>query len=61
MKQKIIKAGNSLAVTIPSSFVKTIGVKLGDEVAVETKPENGQLIYSFTGAQQLSLSQLTKK
>lgn len=59
MKQKIIKAGNSLAVTIPSNFVKTVGVKLADEVAVDLKPETGQLIYTFKGSRQLSLTSLT--
>lgn len=54
-KQKVIKTGNSLAVTIPSFFVKTVGVKLGDEVKVETKLEKGKIIYTFSGAQQLPL------
>lgn len=56
MKQKIIKAGNSLAVTIPSKFVKTVGVKLGDQVQVSTKPETGQITYTFSGSRQLSLA-----
>jgi len=56
MKQKIIKAGNSLAVTIPSKFVKSIGIKLGDEVKVAQKPESGKLIFTFSGIRQLSLT-----
>jgi antitoxin component of MazEF toxin-antitoxin module len=56
-KQKIIKTGNSLAVTIPSFFVKSVGVKVGQEVEVELSPETGKMIYSFTGTKQLLLSQ----
>ena len=61
MKQKIIKAGNSLAVTIPSKFAKDIGIRLGDSVSVIARPENGQLILNFSGIRQLPLtSSLTK-
>jgi antitoxin component of MazEF toxin-antitoxin module len=61
MKQKIIKAGNSLAVTIPSKFAKDVGVKLGDSVGVTTRPDKGQLILNFSGIRQLTLtSSLTK-
>lgn len=35
MTQKIIKVGNSLAVTLPSSFVHDVGYKAGDEVIIE--------------------------
>lgn len=34
-KQKIIRAGNSLAITLPASFVKEGKIKAGDEVIVE--------------------------
>lgn len=56
-KQKIIKTGHSLAVTIPAHFVQSLGVKSRQEVQVETKIEEGQIIYTFSGAKQLSLSQ----
>jgi len=35
MKQKIIKVGNSVAVTIPVNFVREAGYKVGDVVLVE--------------------------
>lgn len=54
-KQKVIKTGNSLAVTIPSFFVKIIGIKSGDEVRVKAVPEKGEVIYIFSGVQQLPL------
>ena len=56
-KQKIIKTGHSLAVTIPANFVHSLGIKPGQEVQVEVEPENGQIVYRFSGAKQLSLSQ----
>lgn len=57
MRQKIIKAGNSLAVTIPAKFCKDIGIKNGDTVEVKTRIETGQIIYQFFGTHQLILSQ----
>jgi antitoxin component of MazEF toxin-antitoxin module len=52
---KVIKAGNSLAVTLPSEFVKTVGILPGDDVGVTLKPETGRIVYTFKGAKQLSL------
>ena len=56
MKQKVIKSGNSLAITIPSHFVNTVGVKLGAEVEVTTSPEEGKITIHFSGVKQLSLA-----
>lgn len=56
-KQKIIKTGNSLAVTIPSSFARAVGIKAGQEVLVKTEPETGEVIFTFSGTKQLPLSQ----
>ncbi len=55
MKQKILKAGNSTAVTVPSKFVKMVGVKVGDTVSVKARPETGEVIYTFQGVHQLRL------
>ena len=61
-KQKIIKTGNSLAVTIPSDFVKTIGIKAGQNVTVKVNPETGEVTYTFSGSRQLALARgLTKR
>ncbi len=43
MLQKIIQVGNSLAVTIPSSFVETVGWKAGKKVMVNTDVESETL------------------
>ena len=55
-KQKIIKTGNSLAVTIPSQFVQSVGIKAGQDVEVQVEPETGRVIYTFSGTKQLSLA-----
>ncbi|OGK14979.1 hypothetical protein A2774_01010 [Candidatus Roizmanbacteria bacterium RIFCSPHIGHO2_01_FULL_39_12c] len=36
--QKVIKVGNSLALTLPASFVREGNIKIGDELVVETAP-----------------------
>lgn len=36
MLQKIIRVGNSLAVTLPKSFVEKANFKAGDDVSVQT-------------------------
>ena len=51
-----MKVGNSIGVTVPSKFVKSVGVKIGDNVRVKTKLSSGQVIYTFKGAKQLSLN-----
>ncbi len=55
--QKILKTGNSLAVVVPADFIKNIGAKAGDEVKVLTKPERGEVLYKFSGALQLPLTE----
>ena len=44
--QKIIKVGNSLAVTIPSPLVKTLGLKAKDSVLVVQKDAES-ITYKF--------------
>ena len=55
MMQKVIRAGNSRAVTIPANFIKSVGVKVGDKVKLEVKLETGQVIYTFSGVRQRRL------
>jgi len=61
MKQKVMKVGNSIGVTVPSKFVKSVGVRIGDNVKVKTRLDSGQVIYTFKGAKQLSLNSLQKE
>lgn len=61
-KQKIIKTGNSLAVTIPSRFTQAVGVKAGQQVEVKANLTTAQVTYTFSGTKQLPLAQnLIKK
>lgn len=60
-KQKVIKVGNSIGVTVPSDFVRAVGIKAGDEVEVIKKIETGKVIYKFSGIQQLSFPVTTTK
>lgn len=57
MIQKVIRTGNSLAVTIPSVFVKSVGVRPSDQVKVEVEEDRGKITYYFSGAKQLPLSE----
>lgn len=43
MLQKIIQVGNSLAVTIPSSFVKEVKLKAGQKVMVDGDYDSAML------------------
>ena len=56
MTQKIIKTGNSLAVTIPAFFVKTLGLRAGDLVKTKSEVDRGRLVFTFSGIRQLTLS-----
>ncbi len=55
MQQKVIKTGNSLAVTIPSQFAKILGVRPG--LLVDSHPDvaAGVLTLVFPGSAQLPL------
>ncbi len=60
MTQKVFKTGNSLAVTIPADFAKSVGVKAGDKVKVLAYRENGKIQMTFSGAHQLLLVKTEK-
>jgi putative addiction module antidote len=44
MIQKVIQVGNSLALTIPKSFIDQTGFKVGDELFVQQDVKNKSLI-----------------
>lgn len=46
-----------MAVTVPSEFVKSMGIKAGDEARSEVKFDKGEITYFFFGAKQLPLSE----
>lgn len=55
MAKKIIKTGNSAAVTIPAKFMKDLNLKIGDSVEVEIDYVRGAITFRFPGARQLQL------
>ena len=55
MLQKVIRAGNSKAVTIPAEFIQAVGVKVGDKVKSEARLDQGQMVYTFSGVRQKGL------
>lgn len=55
MGQIVFKTGNSLAVTIPSEFAQSVGIKSGDGVKVKAEEDKGKITYFFSGAKQLPL------
>lgn len=50
MLQKIIQVGNSLAVTVPSSFAQNLGWKAGEKVLVTEDSESESLRIQQTKA-----------
>jgi antitoxin component of MazEF toxin-antitoxin module len=56
MLKKVIKTGNSLAVVIPSSFVKSLSIKKGDTAKIDIDKSENQMTIRFSGVSQLSLT-----
>ncbi len=44
MIQKIIKVGNSAAITVSKDFLTKVGLRIGQEVSVETEGEIGMIV-----------------
>ncbi|NIT04553.1 AbrB/MazE/SpoVT family DNA-binding domain-containing protein [Candidatus Saccharibacteria bacterium] len=59
MGQKIIRTGNSVAVTLPAEFVKILNLRAGDPVEVSVDYVKGEVTFKFPVARQLPLD--TKK
>lgn len=55
MNQKVFRTGNSLAVTVPSEFASTVGIRAGDKVSVKKDSSEARIILQFSGTQQLPL------
>ncbi len=60
-QQKIIKAGNSLAVTIPAKLVRKLGLKASDSVRITQNPDKNSITYTFVGIHQLTLTSALNK
>lgn len=53
--QKVFQTGHSLALTIPSSFVKITGIKKGQKAKVNINHRKASLTYIFLETRQLPL------
>jgi antitoxin component of MazEF toxin-antitoxin module len=54
--RKVIKTGNSLAITIPSRSIKDFNIREGDPVLVKVNRTKASISYLFSGhPRQLSL------
>ncbi|MFW6109845.1 MAG: hypothetical protein ACOC6Q_00215 [Patescibacteria group bacterium] len=58
MTQKIIKTGNSAAVTIPVEFFDALCLRYGDNAEAELDFEKGTITYTFPNGRQLPLSEI---
>jgi len=47
--RKVIKTGNSLAITIPAKAVFDLDIKEGDIVSLKISRSKGTISYTFTG------------
>lgn len=60
--RKVIKTGNSLALTIPSKTIKEFNLKEGDIVKIKVDRPKTSITYVFSGhPRQLSLINGSKK
>lgn len=54
--RKVIKTGNSLAITIPSKSIKDFNIREGDPVSIKINHSKASITYLFSGhPRQLSL------
>ena len=54
--QKVLRTGNSLAVVIPSRFVRDVAIKPGDPVHVAADRRRGKITYTFQNVTQLPIA-----
>lgn len=57
MTQKIIRTGNSAAVTVPAEFVAALSLQVGDRVEVRMDYTKGIIVYQFPSSRQLPLAE----
>ena len=58
--QKIIKTGNSAAVTIPSEMLKSLNLQVGDRAEAKMSFAEGSITYTFPEIRQLRLEEAKK-
>jgi len=60
MTQKIIKTGNSAAVTIPAEMLKSLDLQIGDRANAKMNFAEGSITYVFPEIRQLRLEEAKK-
>jgi antitoxin component of MazEF toxin-antitoxin module len=55
LTENVVRTGNSLAVVIPSPFVRRLGVRPKDHVKVKIDFVKGRITYTFLNLRQLPL------
>ncbi len=55
MYQKVTRVGNSLCVSVPAKFVRTLGLKAGGVVKADVDRAKCQITYTFISPAQLPL------
>jgi len=58
--QKIIKTGNSAAVTVPSEMLKSLNLQIGDKAEALMDLAKGAITYTFPEIRQLRLEEMKK-
>jgi len=59
--RKVIKTGNSLALTLPNKIIKSFDIKEGDLAQYKANSSKTSITYTFTGhPRQLSLGYVEK-
>ena len=53
--KRVVRTGNSLAVTVPAKFIQRTGIQSGDKVNVNIDYQAGNITYKFLSIRQLSL------
>lgn len=59
--QKIIRTGNSAAVTLPAELMRTLNLRFSDPVEVKINYLQGEITFRFPSARQLPLTTSKRK
>jgi len=61
MTQKVLKTGNSAAVTIPAEMLKALNLQVGDRAEAKMNFAEGSITYTFPEIRQLRLEETRRK
>jgi len=61
MTQKVLKTGNSAAVTVPAEMLKALNLQVGDRAEAKVNFAEGSITYTFPEIRQLRLEETKRK